>query len=41
MTPAKAFSFGCRTGFVEFEFGEHFDSCGEAKMELCDYIKVF
>ena len=23
------------------ELGEHFESCGQAKMELFDYIKVF
>jgi transposase InsO family protein len=26
---------------VKFELGEHFDSCGEAKMQLFDYIEVF
>ena len=26
---------------VKLELGEHFDSCGEAKMELFDYIEVF
>ena len=26
---------------VKHELGEHFDSCGEAKMELFDYIEVF
>jgi transposase InsO family protein len=26
---------------VKFELGEHFESCGEAKMQLFDYIEVF
>ena len=26
---------------VKFELGEHFESCGEAKMALFDYIEVF
>jgi transposase InsO family protein len=26
---------------VKFELGDRFDSCGEAKMELFDYIEVF
>ncbi len=26
---------------VKQELGEHFDSCGEAKMALFDYIEVF
>ena len=26
---------------VKFELGEHFQSCGEAKMELFEYIEVF
>ena len=26
---------------VKFELGEHFESCGQAKMELFDYIEVF
>ena len=26
---------------VKTELGEHFDRCGEAKMELFDYIEVF
>ena len=26
---------------VQAELGEHFASCGEAKMELFDYIEVF
>ncbi len=26
---------------VKFELGEHFDSCGDAKMQLFDYIEVF
>jgi hypothetical protein len=26
---------------VKFELGEHFDSCGEAKMQLFDYIERF
>ena len=26
---------------VTHELGEHFDSCGEAKMALFDYIEVF
>ena len=26
---------------VKSELGERFDSCGEAKMELFDYIEVF
>jgi putative transposase len=26
---------------VTFELGEHFESCGEAKMQLFDYIEVF
>ena len=26
---------------VKHELGEHFDSCGEAKMALFDYIEVF
>jgi len=26
---------------VKFELGEHFDSCGEAKRQLFDYIEVF
>ena len=26
---------------VKLELGEHFASCGEAKMELFDYIEVF
>ncbi len=26
---------------VKSELGEHFDSCGEAKMELFDFIEVF
>ncbi len=26
---------------VKFELGEHFESCGEAKMQLFDYLEVF
>ena len=26
---------------VKAELGDHFGSCGEAKMELFDYIEVF
>ena len=26
---------------VKRELGEHFESCGQAKMELFDYIAVF
>jgi putative transposase len=26
---------------VKFELGEHFESCGDAKMQLFDYIEVF
>jgi putative transposase len=26
---------------VKFELGEHFESCGEAKMQLFDYMEVF
>ena len=26
---------------VKHELGEHFDSCGDAKMALFDYIEVF
>ena len=26
---------------LKHELGEHFDSCGEAKMALFDYIEVF
>jgi putative transposase len=26
---------------VKFELGEHFESCGEAKMQVFDYIEVF
>lgn len=26
---------------VKFELGEHFASCGEAKMQLFDYIERF
>ena len=26
---------------VKQELGEHFESCGQAKMELFDYIEVF
>ena len=26
---------------VKSELGEHFESCGEAKMELFDFIEVF
>jgi transposase InsO family protein len=26
---------------VKFELGEHFDHCGEAKVQLFDYIEVF
>ena len=26
---------------VKHELGEHFDSCGKAKMALVDYIEVF
>jgi transposase len=26
---------------VKFELGEHFESCGDAKMQLFDYVEVF
>ena len=26
---------------VKLELGEHFETCGEAKMELFDYIEAF